>query len=233
MLLKKILNKFWLYIKVSSYLIFCWLKVLVKNPFHVRFFIPWIHYLNKKSNPLEDELPWITFGAKKYLDTLINIDTMVCEFGSGGSTLYLAKKVKKIISIEHDKAWADKIQQKLIRQQLKNCDLYTIEVNKNQLLKNIDNGDNYKEYVAKIDSFPDHYFDLVFIDGRARNECIKHALPKVKNNGYILLDNSERDEYNQGKELLKKYQVKNFYGPGRYNLFFWQTSIWKINQVIN
>ncbi|UZD23954.1 hypothetical protein PBT90_11215 [Algoriphagus halophytocola] len=33
----------------------------------------------------------------------------VLEFGSGGSTLFLADKVKSIYSIEHDKAWFEMI----------------------------------------------------------------------------------------------------------------------------
>jgi hypothetical protein len=47
-------------------------------------------------------------------------------------------------------------------------------------------------YAAFIDRFPDHSFDLVIIDGRARAACIQHAIPKVKKGGYLLVDDSER-----------------------------------------
>ena len=47
-------------------------------------------------------------------------------------------------------------------------------------------------YATFIDSFPDHSFDLIVIDGRARAACIQHAIRKVKKGGYLLIDNSER-----------------------------------------
>ena len=71
------------------------------------------------------------------------------------------------------------------------------------------NSFSFKKFVTTIDQYPDHYFDLVFVDGRARNSCIKHAIPKVKNGGYILLDDSDRKSYQKGKDYLKKIKEIN------------------------
>jgi hypothetical protein len=89
------------------------------------------------------------------------------------------------------------------------------------------NGYSFRDYVSSIDSFPDQYFDIVAIDGRARPSCILHARLKVKVGGYLLLDNSERSHYQEAKKLLSGWEKQVFYGAGPYNYYFWETSIWQ------
>lgn len=81
--------------------------------------------------------------------------------------------------------------------------------------------------MKSIDAFPDRSFDLIFVDGRARSSCIFHARNKVKPGRFLMLDNSERNYYSFGKELLIDWERKDFFGPGPYGRYFWQTTIWR------
>jgi predicted O-methyltransferase YrrM len=68
-------------------------------------------------------------------------------------------------------------------------------------------------YVKQIDEFPDEYFDIILIDGRARPSCIKRSVSKVKPGGLLILDNSEREYYlAKAIEYLKAFQRNEFYG---------------------
>ena len=84
-------------------------------------------------------------------------------------------------------------------------------------------GMHYEDYVKEIENYPDHYFDLVVIDGRARPSCIDHAKNKVKNGGVILLDQSERKHYFASINKLTAtgdWKKKSITGPLIYNLHF-------------
>ncbi|BFM39484.1 hypothetical protein [Synechocystis sp. LKSZ1] len=175
----------------------------------VKLFPKWRTNLNGKSNPLKDEQPWITFLAIDFLEKNLNKDMRVYEYGMGGSTLFFAKRVKEIISVEHDKKWFNLVEENIKKKGYSNWKGYLIEAETS--VKNVDinasdpdsytsEDENFKErtfknYAMSIDNYPDQYFDLVLIDGRARPSCFKHAYKKVKSGGIIMLDNSDRDYY--------------------------------------
>jgi len=53
----------------------------------------------------------------------------------------------------------------------------------------------FKNYVSFIDRYPDHYFDVILIDGQARASCVYHALPKLSQSGLLIIDNSNVEAY--------------------------------------
>jgi hypothetical protein len=77
-------------------------------------------------------------------------------------------------------------------------------------------GTTVHEYVQAIDVHPDHIFDLVLVDGRARTECIRHAIPKIKPGAYLMLDNSNNAAVSQIVRKLQSYPHIVFRGiaPG-------------------
>src|SRR4030067_1558103 len=117
---------------------------------------------------------------------------LVC--GSGGSTLYFSSKAKKIISVEHDKDWYKKVSDIISKKNIKNCEYCLIEPRKSLGAKILPysqktyiaktfkhhHGLSFKDYVKKIDSFPDNSFDLIFVDGRSRAACLRHSIKKIK-----------------------------------------------------
>jgi len=239
------------YLKLTNYIeyiknrlaittIFSWVSVLFKNPKLIRFFILWNKSLKSSRNALKDGSPWIVFEAKEWADSFLKKGMNIFEWGSGGSTIYIGARVKKLISVEHDHRWHSQVSSKLKEMGISNC-VYSLKEPKitkdswieEQVLGSYYSTDNnyknlnFKDYCTAINSFEDSFFDLVIVDGRARLSCIYHAIDKVKRGGYLLLDNSERKEYFMGINLLKDWERKDFYGPGPYNLEFWQTSIFK------
>ena len=131
-------------------------------------------------------VPWIPIKAKIWLDKTLRPDMILYEFGSGLSTLYFSTKVKKVISIEHNKKWYDLLKNELKSKVIDNCEYFLEEPeiidNKNSGIANIEyksdlkeyQGFHFKKYVESIDRYPDQFFDIVFIDGRVRIDCILH-----------------------------------------------------------
>ncbi len=195
------------------------------------FFFRYLKYNRVKNKTAFDaELPWINIGALDYLTKILKPEMRVFEYGSGGSTLFLSKRVSEIISVEHDQPWFAAMNEKV-------KDLMNVSLIYKEPVKRNDNdygsfygngwqGYSFEEYVKVIDQYPDQYFDLVIIDGRSRSACFLHAIKKIKKGGYLLFDNSERDKY-QG--VLKSIEDKlsyRMYGPAVNYLSFTQTSIY-------
>ncbi len=204
-------------------------KIANLNTKLFNFLKRWVKHFH---GPLQDEVPWITFGAIDWLKSHIDGTMNVFEWGSGGSTLFLAHRVKHLTSIEHDHAWYHSVNKKLQYDHLTNCDLILIEpvpspaplaISKNEHYAQTD----FSAYIHTIDAYPDNYFDLIIIDGRARSACLKQAKNKVKPGGYIMLDDSERNRYQAAIAVLDFPQQSRFYGPGPYLNFSWQTTIFK------
>jgi hypothetical protein len=169
----------------------------------------------------------------------------VFEYGSGGSSIYFAGKVDEVISIEHDESWYKDVASQIRTKSISNWKGYWIPAQELDypIIQDVSDPDQYaslddrfnnryifKEYASAIERYPAGYFDIVMIDGRARPSCIKHALNKVKERGYLILDNSDREYY-----LIKTQQiilehgfklVLKSYGPVPHHHLFATTSIY-------
>jgi precorrin-6B methylase 2 len=208
----------------------------------VRFFPQWWQYLKPQRNSVSDKYPWLTFGAIKFIEKIVRSDMQVFEYGSGGSTLFWSERVNKVVSIEHNKEWYEKMVNEFRKLKIDNVEyqLAEAEVDDQFSTKRIDDpkhyisddnlfvGKNFESYVKKIDRFPDAYFDIVVVDGRARPSCILHSQKKIKSGGYLIIDNSERQYYTQSFAFSKSYwKIRKFYGPVPYIGHFSETTILK------
>ena len=212
---------------------------LIKNLGDFKYFFRWIKSFRNNHNALDDELPWLTYDAVKWLENFLSDDKYVFEYGSGGSTLFLAKRANKVVSVEHDKQWYKLVERKLAEKNLENVE-YILQVprvigpkenTKEDCFPSTEpkyKGMCFEKYVKSIDRYPDKYFDLVVVDGRSRRACIKRSVKKVKPGGYLMLDNSERKLYEPLFEELKDFRRTDFFGLGNYNLYPWQTTLWEI-----
>lgn len=200
-------------LKRKTYL---WRFLLFKKPKYFKYLFVLIKSL--KSNPLKDNVPWLTFESQEWLESFLNKNMTVLEWGSGGSSIYISKKVKKLVSIEHDPEWYVSVAKELRKNKIENCEY---------ILKKYDKNRGYENYCEAIDSFPDETFDLVVVDGRSRNSCISHAMKKIQKGGFLFLDNSGRERYFSGIDLLKSWKRKDIWGFGAYNPQEWQATIWK------
>jgi hypothetical protein len=206
----------------------------------VKYYSEWKRSLKPGANALSDGVPWVTCEARDFIESILTPSSVVFEYGAGGSTVFYSKRVKKVISVEHDTSWADLVASALVQKGIKTCESRLIPPREMGTLDgNPDapevycstaeeyKGHSFRDYVLSIDSFPDGFFDYVAVDGRARPSCIFHARRKVKIGGCLMLDNSERLDYQRSMELLSNWEKHDFFGPGPYNDYFWQTTIWK------
>lgn len=88
----------------------------------------------------------------------------------------------------------------------------------------------FEAYVRAIDSCADGSLDLVIVDGRAREACLKHALPKVRSGGWLLLDNSHRPRYADVSRSLSQYEMHVFFGVTPFQVTRSTTTIWRITR---
>ena len=220
--------------------IFALFGLLVSHPSQIPFVYLWFRY-RLRGGPLDNKIPWITFRAFKWLKHYLRPNMVIFEYGSGGSTIFISKKAKEIISVEHDRNWYKDVARALYKEKISNCKYVLREPvniadkkNHSYNYKNYTSvtmpGVSFEDYVKTIEKYPDKNFNLVFIDGRARASCIFHAIPKVRPKGYIMLDNSDRWIYEEAISLLSKYKREDFFSIGPINIAMWKTSIWRIDE---
>jgi predicted O-methyltransferase YrrM len=223
------------------------LKTGSPSDFHlwplIRDFPAWYSSQRPSANPVTDQRPWITYGAIKFLERVVTSEMRIYEYGAGGSTIFFALRAKKVFTCEHDPAWANKVRASLIRANCSNYELKVVEAISDRLTLNKDpaNPDDYvshspphrnldfRDYSKSIDDFPDNYFNMVLVDGRSRPSCVKHAIPKVADKGYLILDNAEREAYSAVHEMMRsrRYLRRSFFGPTPHVGFFTLTCVWQ------
>ena len=128
-------------------------------------------------------IPWLPYPVIDFLGRRLNKELSVFEYGCGASTSWLSARVKKLVSCEHNKEWYEKVKKQ-------------IPDNVTLIYKALDEG--YSEVIKEYSN----EFDIIFVDGRNRVECIKNSLGALKEDGIIILDDSFREEYNEGKQYL-------------------------------
>lgn len=203
-------------------------KVVIENPKNLKY----ISIMNV--HPFELGIPWINFSLKNWLDKNLNKNMIVFEYGSGGSSIYFSNNCKQVVSIEHNEKWFNDVNNKIIKLNIKNINLNLISPSneRDDFYATTDEelfNKNFKQYVHAIDNYPDNYFDVVFVDGRSRNACIRESIKKIKKGGFLILDNSERPEYSEGISLLDHFKCEKFFGMGFYNHYKWESRVWHIN----
>jgi len=118
--------------------------------------------------------------------------------------LYFSKRVKEIVSVEHDVDWFVTVQKKLRNLNRTNSTLVLMPPSKPNIGQSVRYKSNWKQeyagldfhdYVHTIDKFEDNYFDLIVIDGRARPSCLKNSVKKLRPGGLLVFDNADRPDY--------------------------------------
>ncbi len=193
---------------------------------HYKTFKEWKWQLDSGKQPLEMGLPWITIEAKNYLVDFFkkNKNSIVFEFGSGGSSIFFSKYVNKVISVEHDKIWFEALIKKVEEEGITNWEgtLAQAETKSSSDLEDLLSDEpmhyytadsNYKDsifynYCTKIEDYKEEMFDVILIDGRSRPSCIYHSYQKLSIGGLLVIDNSERDYYyTKTQAFLKNYEL--------------------------
>jgi len=131
-------------------------------------------------------IPWLTYPAIALLETRIKPEFEVFEYGSGGSTLWWAKRVNRIVSCEHDESWGNQVRPRL-------------PGNAELVLVSLEQGAAYSQAAVKTGKS----FDILIIDGRDRVRCAQTWSDVLKDTGVIIWDNTDRPRYQQGIRELR------------------------------
>ena len=161
-----------------------------------------------------EPVPWYTYPAIEYLKQIDFSSCNIFEYGCGYSSLFWANNAKRVVSVEHNKDWATKIQNKRIP---------NLEI----ILK--DNIDDYCKAIMESDE----KYDVIVIDGvqNSRKMCSEYAIQKISDTGIIIFDNSDRseefEEYRKVLSNLRKLDFieVDFHGMGPLNNFAWTTTL--------
>ncbi|MCC6547765.1 class I SAM-dependent methyltransferase [Candidatus Sumerlaeota bacterium] len=111
----------------------------------------------------------------------------VFEYGSGGSTIYFAKRAGTVTSTEENPQWINRVQAKLDELGLDNANVQHRLFNFSEV---VDFGKS--EYLHSI---PNSSMDIIVVDGTqwvtpVRPTCFQHAQKNIKPGGIIILDDS-------------------------------------------
>lgn len=144
--------------------------------------------------------------------------------------------MRQVISVEHDRDWYSGTLRKIRANHITNSQLHLVEPEiktegqteyVSQTFPQYKNS-SFEKYVKFIRNYPDAFFDLVLIDGRSRPFCVYESVVKVRPGGYLVLDNSDRNHYQEAITSLNKYKRWDYPGFGPFDEAFWQTTIWQI-----
>lgn len=147
------------------------------------------------------DVPWWTFKASDQVAAVLREkpDARVFEWGSGASTAWLSRRSKTVTSIEHDATWADIVRPVLPA----NAEVIVVEPTAasgrpGEVLSEKDGfgGLDFADYVAAVDASEGSY-DLIVVDGRARNACFAHAITRLAPDGVLVFDNVDRERYRE------------------------------------
>lgn len=155
--------------------------------------IGWFKAFESKSAVDEsgNPIPWVTYSFIDFIKDRLQSEHQVFEFGAGNSTFFYAKKAAKVISVEHDQAWFDKIS----GQRPANSEIIFCEV---------ETDGKYARMPVSLNE----KFHVIIVDGRDRVNCCKQAISALTDDGVVILDDSEREFYNPGIEFLKAQGFK-------------------------
>lgn len=130
-------------------------------------------FFEQKRNP---DHPWLTRAAIEMLGSALRLDDVALETGSGRSTLWIARHVWHLTSLESHPDWHQTVSQQVKSQN--NVRLLLIE--------------DSEAYVQAIEEIADTSLDFALIDGPNRDACALAVLPKLKPRGLLVVDNIDR-----------------------------------------
>ena len=157
-----------------------------------------LHLPVKLRMAFNPDYPWLAADAVRWLEDRLRPEMRTFEWGAGRSTVFMARRVAQVASVEHKKKWRRRVFARLEEQGIRNVELRFCPPDGGTatgLAGEPPVKSGFGPYARAILDFPRGYFDLILIDGRSRVACAHHAVPRLKPGGALVLDNSERTKY--------------------------------------
>jgi hypothetical protein len=154
---------------------------------------PYLHYNPLWGRqPVDVRLPWVSFGALKFIDKFLRPEHQVFEYGGGGSTMYFASRTQRVLTMESHPDWHKTLTTALTQSRFLNvqCEYQPI------------NGEEPSQFRNSIffERIYEQLWDVILIDcfcgysrtryGLLRPYAFDLAIDQVKPGGIIVLDDS-------------------------------------------
>jgi hypothetical protein len=156
-----------------------------------------------RSGPVCDgaPIPWLTYPAIFWLETLDLTGQTVFEYGAGHSTLWFAQRAARVFAVEQNPQWLERI----TRQARENV---SVELMPHS---NSDQGSAiaYASALRRATERLGRPFDIVMIDGGPkRSACAPVAIESLANDGILIFDDTELPMH---ATAVRGIQARGFY----------------------
>ncbi len=163
----------------------------------------WLVSLSKVHDAVEIAklgVPWWTYRSVDVVDAWLvgrRESARVFEYGSGASTMWLADRAEEVVSVEHHAGFG-RVMAPILKER-PNVKFLVVEPTVSSVpavgsRKPGHVGLDFTDYVETIER-EGGLFDLIVIDGRAREACLTRAVSRLAPDGLIVFDNSHRKRY--------------------------------------
>ena len=123
------------------------------------------HNLINGKTPLDLEVPWFSYAAIDFLEGFLRPSMTVCEYGSGGSTIFFSRRTKAVLSIEDNPKWYELVSKRLQEKAVPNVTLKLCPFDfKNPV------GFERSDY---LQAMPEEKFDVIVVDDSWRYPTLR------------------------------------------------------------
>jgi len=162
------------------------------------------------NQPVALEIPWFSYKAIDFLESFLKPNMKVFEWGTGGSTLFFARRCCSVCSVEEDEKWLLATQDRIVKQSLTNVEAVFL---------NMQDGFNEIRYAQAVHQ-GNREFDVICVDGRefspqSRILCFYEAEKMIKAGGIIILDDAQRYQVVRADNAAKRWMRYRGVGPAR------------------
>ena len=140
-------------------------------------------------------VPWYTYPAIDFLETLVDRRWHVLEWGGGNSTLWWASRVTSVTTVEDNRKWHDEIAAAAPD---------SVEL----LFRDTEN-----DFVNAPLELGRKEYDVVVVDGSWRSACMELGLRLLGPRGILIFDNTDKRANREVQEMVT--------GTGMYRIDFW------------
>lgn len=134
------------------------------------------------------EHPWLAPLAISLLDGYLKPSDVGLETGSGGSTLWFARRVSSLVSVEHNRLWHDRVSRMMEEQSITNVTYHLVE----EHVEDDGEGDEESPYVQVARDLPNESLHFALVDGIHRAVLAGLIPQKLAPGGILIIDNIER-----------------------------------------
>lgn len=150
--------------------------------------------------------PWWARAAISLMEKELHKNMDVAEWGSGASTLWLARRCGSLISVDNNPGYYNLVNAELRREGFDKVRYCAVLRPLNHLYWSCVQGS----------------YDVIIVDGRMRVACCLQAIKILKPGGLLLLDNAERPRYRPAVNALSSWRLLLETDNG-----MWKTNVWR------